>query len=88
MFARNSKEMEKCKEIIERFSKWIYLDFGIDQYSVVHTKYGVILDLTCVTETNLVCVEDNCKYLGILECGMILPKEVKEAVRKEYLERL
>ena len=52
---------------------------------MVHTKCSVILDLTCVTGTDLVYGEDNCKYLGILECDMIILKEVKEAVHKEYL---
>ena len=55
---------------------------------MVHTECSAILDLPCVTSNDLVYGEDNCKYLGILECGMILPKEVKEAVRKEYLEIL
>ena len=44
---------------------------------MVHTKGGVIFDL--------VCAEDNCKYLIILECDMILLKEGKESVHKEYL---
>ena len=52
---------------------------------MVHTECSAILDLTCVTSNDLVYGEDNCKYLGILECDMILLKEVREAVLKEYL---
>ena len=55
---------------------------------MVHTKCSVILDLTCATGTPLIQREDNYKYLGILQCDMILLKEVKDAVNKEYPARL
>ena len=45
--------MEKCKEIVDRFSKDICMDFGIAKYAVVHTTRGVIFDLPCVTGTLL-----------------------------------
>ena len=76
---------EKCKEIIGRFRKYIRMEFVIYQWAVVHTKGSVIFDLPCATGTHLLCGEDNYKYLGILECNMILLTEVKEDVRKKYL---
>ena len=78
VFARKPKEMVKCKEIIERFSKDICMDFGIDICAVVFTKGGVIFESPCVTGIPLLLGEDNYKYLSILECDKILLKEVKE----------
>ena len=40
----NPQYMEKCKDIIERFSKYVCMYFGLDKYTVVHTKCGVILN--------------------------------------------
>ena len=55
---------------------------------MVHIRGGVIFDLTCATGTPLLCKDDNYKYLSILECDMILLKDFKEDVRKEYLTRI
>ena len=55
---------------------------------MVHTKGGVIFDSPCVTGNLLLSGGDNYRYLGILECETILPKEVKEAKRKDYLNKL
>ena len=64
------------------------MDFDHEKCSVVHTKGGVIFNSPCVTGTLLLSLEDNNRYLGILECDTILLKGVKEAVRKEYLDRI
>ena len=80
--------MEKCKDIVERFSKDICMDFGIKKLEVVHRKGGVTIDSPCVTVLTLLSREDNYMYLGILECDTILMKRIKEASHKEYLARL
>ena len=43
VFTQNPKYMEKCKDIIESFSKYVCMYFGLDKYTLVHTKCGVIL---------------------------------------------
>ena len=88
VFARKPEDMEKYKEIIERFRKYICMYFGIDKCAVFHKKNGVIFDSPCVTGTPLLSGEDNYKYLGILECDVILLKEVKEDVQNYYISRL
>ena len=80
--------MEKYKEIIASLSNGICMDFVLEKCAVFHTKCGVIFESPCVTENPLLLREDNYKYLGILECDMILLKEVKESVRYDFLSRL
>ena len=70
----------KYKEIIERLRKDICVEVFYDKFSVVHTKWGVIFDSTCVTGITVLLVEDNYKYLSILECDPIILTEVKEYV--------
>ena len=88
VFARSPEEMEKCKQIIATFSTDIRMDFGLEKCAVVHTVAGKIIDSPCVTDIPLLSGEDNYKYLGILECDVILHSDVKVAVEKEYFSRI
>ena len=80
--------MEKCKQIIAAFSTDIRIDFGLEKCAVVHTAAGKIIDSPCVTDIPLLSRKDDYKYLGILECDVILHSEVKVAVEKEYFSRV
>ena len=80
--------MGKWKQIIATFSTDIRMDFGIEKCAVVHTAAGKIIDSPCVTDITLLSGKYNYKYLGILECDVILHSEVKVAVEKEYFSRV
>ena len=80
--------MERCRALIEMFSKDIKMEFGLDKCAVIHMERGKIVDSPCVKEIPLLSAEDNYKYLGILQANSILHKEVKEKTKKEYFKRV
>ena len=64
--------MVKYKDIIGRFSKDIFMDFGLDKCAVIHTKGCILFYSACATVIPLLSEEYNYKYLGILDCDKIL----------------
>jgi hypothetical protein len=88
VFARNAKEMERCREMLQRFSTDICMDFALDKCAVVHLNKGKIVNSPVVKDIPLLTEEDSYKYLGILECDTVLYKEVKVVVEKAYMARV
>ena len=71
VFARNVKEMDKCREILQRFSTDICMDFSLDKCAVVHLNKGKTVNSPIVKDIPLLTEEDSYKYLGIHECNTI-----------------
>ena len=81
-------EMTKYKQTIKTFSDEICMNFSLEKREVIHTNIGQIVKSDCVVDIPTLSGDNTYKYLGILECGNILHKVVKETVFKEYLRRL
>ena len=88
VYARNKEEMERCRALIEMFSKDIQMEFGLSKCAVIHIEKGQIIDSPCVNDIPLLTPDESYKYLGILQADTIKHKEVKEKTKREYFKRV
>ena len=88
VYSKGKEEMERCRALIQMFSKDIKMEFGLSKCAVIHIEKGKITNSPCVEGIPLLTSEDNYKYLGILQNDIIIHDKVKEKTRKEYFQRV
>ena len=92
LFGKDMEEVEKLCQTVHKFSQDIGMKFGLDKCAVLELKNGVRerCDGVVLPDGGMMqdVDENGYKYLGVLEAGGMMVKEMKEKVRKEYVRRV
>lgn len=88
LFAKNPEEMERTRKLISNFSKDINMEFNLDKCAMLHINKGKVIQSTTVKDIPQLDIEDNYKYLGVIQNNKLLQKQIKENTTKEYFSRL
>ena len=92
LYAGNRTDLEELVGIVQKFSKDIGMEFGLDKCAVLEIKDGMKAGHEGIElpdgQTIKVVDDGGYKYLGVLEGAGIKTREMKEMVRKEYLRRV
>uniref|UniRef100_H2ZXX1 Reverse transcriptase domain-containing protein n=1 Tax=Latimeria chalumnae TaxID=7897 RepID=H2ZXX1_LATCH len=91
--AKSNKDMLALTKIVKTFSKDICMQFGLDKCATVTINRGQVvrgdgLKLPPDEVVNPLPLEENYKYLSILEHGSINNIDVKKEATMEYKKRL
>ena len=93
LYGKNTKEIESLIQTVRKFSEDIKMEFGIDKCAIMEMKSGKMVNTpgcklpneSTIKGLNL---DDNYKYLGILEADDIKHEEMKNNIKKEYFNRI
>ena len=88
VYAKDDEQMERCKTLIQEFSKDIMMEFGLKKCAVIHMKQGKIADSPIVDDIPTMTAEDTYKYLGIVQANQSYMKKRKKQQRKNILVEL
>ena len=88
MYAKNKKELKRCIELVEMFSKDINMKLGIDKCGIINVTKGTLNEEEFKSEIPTITNDNSYKYLGICETSEILHKEMKEKAIKETFKRV
>ena len=92
IYGANWEEAKNLTEIVQKFSADIGMEFGLDKCAVLELRGGVKVRADRINLPDGKAIEevgdDGYKYLGVFEGADIMSKEMKEIVRKEYLNRV
>ena len=88
VYSNDEEEMERCKNLIQEFSKDIGMEFGLDKCATIHLKKGEVKNSPLIEEIPQMTCDDRYKYLGVLQCDTIASNEVKENTKREYFRRV
>ena len=92
LYGTTKKDLEKLLEAVRVFSRDIRMEFGLDKCAVLVIKKGQKVECQGIELPDGQQIkevdENGYKYLGVLEGANIKTREMKEAVRKEYLRRV
>ena len=92
LLAKNEKELETLIHAVRIYSQDIGLEFGIEKCAMHVMKSGkryTTDGMELPNHDKIRTLEENetYKYLGILEADTIKQVQMKDTIRKEYLER-
>jgi len=92
LYGRNEGELELLVGVVNEYSVDIGMKFGLDKCGVLIVERGVKTKSEGVLlpdgERIKEIEEGGYKYLGVLEADMILEKEMKTRLRKEFFRRI
>ena len=92
LFAKSHDQIDSLVTTLQRFSKNIGMEFGINKSGAVILQRGKIVRNTGVLLPDgklMKAIDDEgYKYLGILECDNIKENEMKLQLVKEYTRRV
>ena len=93
IYAESDEKLSQLIEAVREFSRDINMEFGLDKCSKCTIRKGKKIAAENIELENGDCIEDladdsSYKYLGIEENATIEHKQVREKVKKEYLNRL
>ena len=92
IYGANWEEAMTLTKSVQKFSADIGMEFGLDKCAVLELRGGkkvradriLLPDGKAIEEVG----DDGYKYLGVFEGADIMSKEMKDIVRKEYLNRV
>ena len=92
LYGRTEDELEQLVSVVERFSRDIGMEFGLEKCGMLTVQRGVkvksegieLPDGKMIQEVD----QNGYKYLGILQCDTVMEKEMKVKVENEYFRRL
>ena len=94
LFAANQEHMKTNLRIVEKFTKDIQMEFGIEKCATAKIKQGKVMQgkNTQLTDSHQIIrsleVDEFYKYLGMEENNGVNNKVMKENVKKEYYRRI
>ena len=93
LYADSDENLNKLVQIVEKFSKDIHMDFGLDKCSKCTMKQGKKVetdDIQLSDGGHIVDLENDStyKYLGIEESASIEHKRMRTKIQEEYLRRV
>lgn len=92
LFGRDETELDKLCSVVNKFSRDIRMEFGLDKCATLVLKDGkqVVRDGIELPDGKKIeeVDENGYKYLGVLEGADLMTTEMKESVRKEYFRRV
>lgn len=92
LYGKNIKEIDTLIQTVRIVSGDIRMEFGIEKCALVNIQKGKVTrteGIKLPDGSNIKHIDETgYKYLGIMEGGDIKHKEMKETIRKEYMQRL
>ena len=92
LYASSERDLDSLVMSVEKFSRDIGMEFGMDKCAVLTMKGGKKVASEGVElpsgEVMKDVDEDGYKYLGVLQAESVKNREMKEKVRNEYLRRV
>ena len=91
LYAKSEKELKSLLNTVKIFSDDIRMEFGLDKCAILAMKKGKIdkhEGITFSDGKNIKGLDENYKYLGILEADDILHNQVKKKTSSEYIKRI
>ena len=93
LYAKNEKEIDALVNIVRIFSKDICMEFGLDKCAKVSITRGKITEGTAITlpngeEIKHLELEEQYKYLGLLESDNFETERIKTKAKEQYKRRL
>ena len=89
----DSNRLDSLIQTVRIFSNDIGMKFGIEKCAVLIIKRGKVTQsegITLPDDTNIRWLKEGegYKYLGVLEACVMLRRQIKEKIKKEYLRRV
>jgi len=93
IYANNDQKLHDLAEIVSMFSKDIQMSFGLDKCNIMKIKKGKLAkgnDIVLANNETIKALEiqDQYKYLGILQSNELKKKGTKKKFRDEYFVRV
>lgn len=93
LYGKNEKEIDALVNIVRIFSKDICMEFGLDKCAKVSITRGKITEGTAITlpdgnEIKNLDLEEQYKYLGLLESDNFATEQIKNKAKEQYKRRL
>lgn len=95
LYAKTSNQIDSLIRTVRIFSNDIRIKFGIEKCAGLIIRRGEVtqsegITLTLPDDTNIRSLKEGegYKYLGVLEADVMLHREMKERIKKEYLRRV
>ena len=82
VFCKNTMDMERIRQLIAHFMKYIMMDIGLDKCVVVHIVKGKIIDSQLIKCIPLLSSKDSYRYFGLIQCDGIIHDKVKGSTQK------
>ena len=88
VYTRDDEQMERCKTMIQEFSRDIKMEFGLEKCAVIHMKQKKIVDSPIVDDIPVMTAEDTYNTLELYKPTKSYMKKRKKKQRKNILEEL
>ena len=93
LYAKTSSQLDSLIQTVRIFSNNSGVKFGIEKSVVPIVKTGKMTQsegITLPDDTNITSLKEGegYKYLGVLEADVMLHRQMKEKIKKEYLGRI
>ena len=93
LYAKTSNQLDSLIQTVRIFSSDIGMKFGIEKCAILIIKRGKITQsegITLPDDTNIRSLKEGegYKYLGVLEADVMLHRQMKVKIKKEYLRRV
>ena len=93
LYAKTSSQLDSLIQTVRIFSNNIGVKFGIEKSAVLIVKRGKMTQsegITLPDDTNIRSLKEGegYKYLGVMEADVMLHRQMKEKIKKEYLGRI
>ena len=93
LYAKTSSQLDSIIQTVRIFSNDIGMKFGIDQCAVLIIKRGKKTQsegITLPDDTPITSLKERegYKYLGVLDADVMLHRQMKEKIKKEYLRHV
>ena len=90
LYAKTSNQLDSLIQTVRIFSSDIGMKFGIEKCAVLIIKRGKITQsegIALPDDTNIRSLKEGegYKYLGVLEADVMLHRQMKEKIKKEYI---
>ena len=92
LFGKNAQEIDTLVQTVRILSQDIKMEFGIEKCALINIKRGKTITTEGIRlpDGNIIkeIDENGYKYLGIIEGETIKHQEMKDNIRKEYIQRI
>ena len=91
IYTRSKETMKRVKELVQKFSQDISMEFGLDKCAVIHVEKGKIVNSAIVEDIPLLTgdpSEPSYKYLGVLQTESTHHQASIQKASDEYCYRV